>query len=143
VKTILLTDQGQRGLTLLEIILTLIVASILGAVLVQFMGTNMIRSAEPVLLTQEGFYLSQVMETMTADYKRLLVQDGTPLQTFKTYAENGNIEGNTPYYGQYSIQTQYISFQAGTEVPDLSGNNKILKVKVSHGDQSLTALFTE
>jgi prepilin-type N-terminal cleavage/methylation domain-containing protein len=143
VKAILLKYQGQRGLTLLEIIITLIVASALGAMLVQFMGTNMIRSTKPVVMAQEGLYLNQILEAMTADYRRLLATDGTPLQTFKTYAENGNIVGNTPYYGQYAIQTLYIAFPAGDEVADISGDNNTLKLTISHGDQSLTALFTK
>ena len=139
----LLNVQGRRGFSLLEIIIALIVASVLGAMFFQFMGTNMTRSVEPVILAQGGFYLNQVMEAMTADYRRLLATDGTPLQTFKTYAENGNIEGNTPYYGQYTIQTLYIDFLAGAEIADISGNNNILKLTIAHGEQSLTALFTE
>jgi len=127
----------------LEIIITLIVASILGAMLVQFMGTSMIRSTEPVIIAQNGLYLNQVMEMMTADYKKLLAEDPSPLRTFKGYVENGNVIGNTPYYGQYMVQAQYVSFEGGNEVKDTSGYGRILQVSISHRDMSLTALFSK
>ena len=134
---------GQKGFTLIEIILTLVVAAILGTILVQFMGTSLTRSAEPVIMVQEGFSLSEVMEKMTAHYKYLLATDNNPLTTFKNNIENGNVEENTPYFGQYSIQTAYITFSGGNEAPDTEASNKILKVIINKGDQSLAALFTK
>jgi len=133
----------QEGFTLLEIIITLIVAALLGTMLIQFMGTSMIRSADSVVLVQEGFSLNQVMEKMTADHKKLLAEDSTPLQTFKSHVENGNVVSNDPYFGEYSWQTGYIKFSGGSEVADISGDNRILKVTISHGNQSLAALFTK
>lgn len=134
---------GQRGFTLLEILITVIVAGILAAMFVEFMGTSMIRSAEPLISAKEGFSLSEVMEKMTADYKFLLTTDITPLQTFKTHVENGNVVANDPYFGEYTPQTQYIDFQGGSEVVDTSGDNRTLKVTLTHGDQTLVALFTK
>jgi len=138
-----MNKQGQEGFTLLEIIITIIVAALLGTILVQFMGTSMIRSADSVVIVQEGFSLNQALEKMTADYKKLLAEDSTPLQTFKTQVENGNVVGNDPYYGDYSWQTGYIKFQGGSEVADTSGDNRILKVTITHVNQSLTSLFTK
>jgi prepilin-type N-terminal cleavage/methylation domain-containing protein len=143
VRAISSNNHGQGGFSLLEIIVTIIVASILGAILVQFVGTSMIHSVEPVIMAQEGFSLSNVMEKMTADYRRLFMVDQTPLETFKTYVENGNDSNNTPYYGQYSIQTQYILFQGGSEIVDTSGDNKVLKITITDGGQSLTSLFVK
>jgi len=134
---------GQKGFTLIEIILTLVVAAILGTILVQFMGTSLTRCAEPVIMVQEGFSLSAVMEKMTAHYKYLLATDNNPLTTFKNNIQNGNVEENTPYFGQYSIQTAYIIFSGGNEAPDTEASNKILKVIINKGDQSLAALFTK
>ena len=136
-------NQGQEGFTLLEIIITLIVAALLGTMLIQFMGTGMIRSADSVVLVQEGFSLNQVMEKMTADYKKLLAEDSTPLQTFKSHVENGNVVSNDPCFGEYSWQTAYIKFSGGSEVADIAGDNRILKVTISHGNQSLAALYTK
>ncbi len=133
----------QKGFTFLEIIITLVVAAILGTILVQFMGTSLTRSAEPIVMVQEGFSLSEIMEKMTAHYKYLLATDSNPLTSFKNDIENGNATENTPYFGDYSIQTAYITFSDGDEAPDTSGNNRILKVIINKGDQSLAALFTK
>jgi prepilin-type N-terminal cleavage/methylation domain-containing protein len=133
----------QKGFTLIEVIITLVVAAILGTILVQFMGTSLTRSAEPVIMVQEGFSLSEVMEKITAHYKYLLATDSNPLTNFKKDIENGNVSENTPYFGDYSIQTAYITFSGGSEVLDTSGDNRVLKVIIYKGDQSLAALFTK
>jgi prepilin-type N-terminal cleavage/methylation domain-containing protein len=133
----------QKGFTLIEVVITLVVAAILGTILVQFMGTSLTRSAEPIVMVQEGFSLSEVMEKMTAHYKYLLATDSNPLTNFKNDIENGNVAENSPYFGDYSIQTAYITFSGGNEAPDTSGDNTILKVLIDRGDQSLAALFTK
>jgi hypothetical protein len=83
------------------------------------------------------------MEKITAHYKYLLATDSNPLTKFKTDIENGNVSENTPYFGDYSIQTAYITFSGGSEVLDTSGDNRVLKVIIYKGDQSLAALFTK
>jgi prepilin-type N-terminal cleavage/methylation domain-containing protein len=134
--------RNQNGFTLIEIIVTLVVAAILGAMVAQFVGRNLARSAEPIVMLQKGFTINQIMESMTADYRKLNAEDDTPLVTFKGYVEAGNVEGNTPYYGDYSWQTAYITFQSGAEVVDSSGDNRVLRVTLTHGQQTLSALFT-
>jgi prepilin-type N-terminal cleavage/methylation domain-containing protein len=134
---------GQKGFTLFEIVITLVVAAILATLFMQFMGTSLSRSTEPLVKVQEGLSLGEVMEKMSVDYKSLLATDSNPLDTFKSHVENGNIVGNTPYFGSYSIETKYISFTGGTEVEDTSGENRVLKVIIGAGDQTLVALFTK
>ena len=128
--------HGHKGFTLLEVVITLVVAAILATILMQFMGTSLTRSTEPLVLLQEGLELGEIMEKMTADYKRLLATDSAPLESFKSNIENGNVEGNIPYFGSYSIETKYISFSGGTEEEDTSGDNLILKVIIN-----VTGLF--
>ena len=45
--------KNSRGFTLLEVIISLIVAGILAAILVTFMG-SVVRSTNPVILAQNG-----------------------------------------------------------------------------------------
>ena len=134
--------RAQGGFTLLEIVITLAVAAILGGMVVQFMGTSMIRSTEPPVKVQEGLSLNHVMESMTADYKKLMLTESDPLTLFKEIVENGNVVENDPYYGLYTPNTAFITFVGGIETPDTSGDNRILKVIITRGEQSLTALFT-
>ena len=138
-------QRHPNGFSLIEIIIALLVAALLGTVLIQYMSTSLIKSAEPVIMIQKGYSLNQVMESMTADYKNLLLTATDPLTTFKNYVENGNNAENSPYYGEaYGVQTKYIAFDVGGEekVPD-PGDNQILKVTITLNEQSLTALFTK
>ena len=137
----------NHGFTLLEVVITLIVGSILGAILVQFMGTSMKNSFEPVLMVQDGCGVYEIMEKMNADYKmRLLTSTVNPLDEFKTVVENGWNIANTPYFGSYTVVTKYITFDVGNvenAAADPAPDPRVLKVKITHGGQSLTALFTK
>lgn len=133
----------RKGLTLLEIIVSIIVASIMGAMLVQYMGTSMIKSAKPITRLQQNLSLNDVMENITADYKKLLTDDSTPIVTLKGYVDNGNVDSNTPYYGSYTPTTRFILFSSGSEVVDSGGTNRLLKVTLTNVDQSITTLFTK
>jgi len=116
-KSSLLTQN--QGFTLLEVVITLIVGSILGAILVQFMGTSMKNSFEPVIMVQNGNGVNEVMEKMNSDYKmRLLTSTVDPLYDFKNDVENGNVLGNVPYFGNYAWVTKYITFDVVTNVED-------------------------
>jgi len=128
-----------RGFSLLEIVVSLIVSAFLGTIFVTYLGTSLLKSAEPVVMIQEGYALGQVMESMTADYKKLLITDETPLTTFEN-----NVLGNIPNYGTYTVQTKYVTFTDGDEDPEQdTGEKRILKVTITNNDQSLVALFTK
>ena len=135
----------NQGFTLLEVVITLIVGSVLGAILVQFMGTSMKNSFEPVIMVENGFGVNEIMEKMNSDYKmRLLTSTIDPLWDFKGDVDNGNdADTSDPYFGEYTSTTEYIVFNSsGVEVPDTT-ELRILKVTITHGNQSVTALFTK
>ncbi len=141
-KKILNIFTRESGFTLLEIIITFIIAAFLGSMLVEYMGTSLVRGGESVILVQDGFSISGVMEKITADYEREYLNDNYTFATFKSYIENGNVDTNTPYYGEYTVQAaEYIVFTGGNEAPDGSGDNNILKVTIGSGNQALTTLF--
>jgi prepilin-type N-terminal cleavage/methylation domain-containing protein len=139
--------KNRRGFTLIEIVVSLIVASILGVILVSFMGSNVMQSANPVLLSQNGAYLNQIMENMGADYKYLMATSATPLTAFIT---NVGAEGSSQTrYADIShpytvVHNHRISFPSGSPVTEQTDNaGKILKVTVQYRTLSVTALFTE
>ena len=128
------------GFTLLEVIITLVVASILGAILYQFMGTSLTQSSVSVVGAKDQFELNGVMEKMTADYKNFVVTGTITLADFKT-----DIENNTPHpggsYGVYTVEySGYITFN--TDGTETTGGTSILKVTIKKGEQTLTTLFT-
>lgn len=141
--------KDGRGFTLLEVIISLIMASILGVMLVSFMGSTVVQSANPVLLVQNGAYLNQIMENMGADYKYLA--NTSPSMTFlPTLSSNIGAEGTSQtYYADPShpytvVDNHRISFPSGnpvTEQTDSAG--KTLKVTIKYRTLSVTALFTE
>jgi len=59
----------SRGFTLIEIIVTLVVAAILGS-MVFFLGSSLIESSMPISRLQKLAGLQCVMANITADYKR-------------------------------------------------------------------------
>jgi hypothetical protein len=90
------------------------------------------------------------MEYMTADYKRLAATQSNFLSIFKDYVGYGyttakptGYEGY-PYYGSYQVvYNDYVKFVSGAEQPDTDpANQRVLKVTIRGGDQTVTALFT-
>lgn len=142
--------NSQEGFTLIEIIVTIIVAAILGAMFLQVMETNVTGSVEPLTRVEDVYDLNQVIERITADYKRLLSEENT-LETIKATIGTTGTDVTSGVYGTYSVQyNEYIKFTGPDgegmyqeEADDGSGGNRILKVTLSLGDQQLTSLFTE
>lgn len=148
--------KNSRGFTLIEVIVSLVVAGILGAMLITFMGSDVVQSANPVILAQNGAYLNEIMENMTADYKNLLSTDSSPMSTFMTNvgAEGTQqnrysvADGSRPYT---IVDRHGIQFAATgspvTETGDNTNPPNILKVTIRYpagtGGMTLTALFTK
>ena len=133
--------RSQSGLTMLEILMAFIIAAFLGSMLIEYLGSSMTRGGETVVMVQDAFSLQGVMEKISADYEHTYLNDDYDFDTFKTNIQNGNNSDNTPYYGDYEVDVAYIVFNAGVEAVDTSGENRVLKVTVRSGAQSLMTLF--
>jgi len=135
--------KGQPGgFTLLEVIIALIVGSILGAILLEFLGQTVNKSFEPIKMAQGSMQLTAIVEKMTADYKKRLLLSNDPLVDFKD-----DIENNTGNYGDYTWSTSWITFDgSGNEAQDndpLSPfYHRVLKVTVVRGQHEITTLYT-
>ena len=136
----------QSGFTLLEVIITMIVASILGAILVQFMGTSMHQSFQPVQMVQDGYGLGEIMEKVNAEYKRLLLTSNDPLTDLLNAIDTGNVLP-TPRFGIYTYNSWWIDFDNNGiefDIPAPTPEQKrVLKVEFTHGSQRMTAMFTQ
>ena len=136
----------NQGFTLLEVVITLIVGSILGAILVQFMGTSMKNSFEPVIMVQERNGVNEIMEKLNSVYKMRLMTSNDPLTNFQADVLSGMNPPLAPVIGHYTVnETKYITFTGGVEdvASDTAADPNVLKVTITHGGQSLTALFTK
>ena len=140
-------SDSKSGFTLLEVIIAMIVASILGAILLEFMGHTVQKSYEPIEMARENMELNEIVEKMNADYKKRLLLSPEPLSGFKNDVETGNTVSPLPYYGDYSVTTAWIGFDgAGQEIPDTNPmdpfHQRILKVTVVRGQHEITTLYT-
>jgi prepilin-type N-terminal cleavage/methylation domain-containing protein len=141
----------QAGFTLIEMIVTISVAAILGAMFLQIMGTSLTGSVEPLIRVQDQFVVKEVVERTTADYNVLLYGDPDPLGTLKSRIGNTGDEVVDGDYGTYTVEyNDYIIFVDGDGDGDYeefhdegSGGYTILKVTVSSGDERVTSLFTK
>jgi len=137
-----LGKSKSSGFTLLEVIIALIVGSILGAILLEFLGQTVHKSFVPIKMAQESMQLTAIVEKMTADYKKQLAQSENPLVDFKS-----DIENNTGNYGDYTWSTSWITFDgSGNEAQDndplSSFYHRVLKVTVVRGQHEITTLYT-
>ena len=82
-----LTRQEQ-GFTLIEIIVTILLGSILAALMFQFMGTALTGSSGPVNIVRDGADVEAIMEEIIADYvKRINTNPATALALMKADAD--------------------------------------------------------
>ena len=138
-------QRKARGFTLVEIIVTLVVAAILGTFLVTFMSSTVTRSAEPVIRSKQLYALQGVMENVKSIY--LTMVDDTSALTKLRQAITGG--GASKDYGSHTIDTQFITFtpSGGNYVESsCSGSGCALKVTVSSNvteGLSVTQVFTQ
>lgn len=136
-----------KGFTLIEVIVALTVAAILGTMLVTFMETGITESVRTVARVKNTYDLGKVIENMTANYKSLFATSATPLADFKTSvtAAGGGTQSNA--YGSYKvINNGYITFNCtGNNCTESNGGSSLLKVTITDpGDtQTITALFAQ
>jgi len=124
--------RRNRGFTLLEILATLIIGGIMGAALFQIMGTNMVQSTTPIFWLDKAQTLNQVMDSITADYKKDLTDSVISLPAFAAAV-------STSYSASVdSLDLDYYNDGAWNSTP-----SDFLRVTIGMGEQSLVALFTQ
>jgi len=134
--------QRQNGFTLIEVIIVIIMAAILGSMMVSYFGTSLTQSSTPIHRLQDALELQQVMENITADY-RSGDRSEYDLGVLKTSIRaTGTSQDND--YGIYKVvYNEFIKFEDGNEAVADTDAEKILKITIQHEDSSetLTTLF--
>ena len=136
---------NQNGFSLLEVIVTLVLVAIVGAMVVSFMGTQVTQSGRSVTWMKEEFELSQVMERMLADYREELNDETLVLATFVGDRDTAE-EINAPTMYESSIdyaEATPIAFDADNKEIPAAETSTIWKVTLKKGDQALITIFTE
>ena len=120
-------NMNSKGFTLIEVIVAIILAAILGLMVVQYTGSNLRATVESLVATRNNADAVTIMERITRDYRNWLEDSpDETLEQFQTYINNN-----------YSARTQMIELRP--EDPA----NAILRVIVSRGDRKLASLFTK
>ena len=137
--------NNPKGFTLVEIIVTLVAAGILGVIFTQFMGTALDASWNAVEIVRDEAGGEGVMEEIIADYVEEMNSDpGNALG--KLVANNSN---PIKKYGP-NVTMTYMDFNAaGNEIPPTSNDNLKVVFQASGlaapaitGRHSLTMILT-
>jgi prepilin-type N-terminal cleavage/methylation domain-containing protein len=138
-----LVYRTQRGFTLIEIILTLVITSVFASMLYTYMY-NVTKSNTPITNLQNVYTLQQSMENIIADYNVQIAScspscTSAVLTNLQTHVTNG-------VYGTYTVSTNScINLSSGTEVSsNCTSANSLLKVVIKDNTSGATlgALFT-
>ena len=114
--------NSEKGFTLIELIVIIVVGAILASFLVTFMGTAITKSAVPVTQTRDLGTSIGSIETLTANYAAYLKGTMT-WSAFKTACGG------------------YITITNGQ--PFYNASFETIRVAITTGDQTITSYFTE
>jgi prepilin-type N-terminal cleavage/methylation domain-containing protein len=140
----------KRGFTLIEIIVSLVVAGILSVFYFHFMGTAMNHSWQSVELVAGEAEAALIMETIIADYTDLINNipgSGPPLGTSLSTIKGTNYlneVGLTIYYVT-GVTMVYVKYDSGGNLVELSGadTSNYLKVTVHAPGNDLTTILSQ
>lgn len=125
-----------KGFTLIEIIVTLVIAGIVGAAVFTIFSPSVTGSSQPIRNLSDAVALQQAMESITASY----LGGVSKWQANNTYAEDDMVRPTTPNGHFYKCITAGIS---GTNPPDWTDMDPINDGSVQWqraDEEALTAL---
>jgi prepilin-type N-terminal cleavage/methylation domain-containing protein len=126
--------RNDAGFTLLEIIVTILVASVLAALMVQFMNTAMVRGGDPAAAVRAEADTGAILEQIVSDY----------VQQINSDPEDALANIKSKYSGNSAVEMAYIRFYSSGQEENLGETQTdTLKVTVRKGGYSVTTLLTE
>ncbi len=126
-KTELMRNK-EAGFTLLEIIVTLIVVSILGSMLISMMGGVLTNSTKPAIQAQEVHVMNQVADSVSRAYREL-----GSISDLQSSIGNGDFD---PAGSGVTVTAAASGYGTGS-APVEGGSSDLLKVTIT-GSSGLT-----
>jgi len=120
--------RQTQGFTLIEVIVAILLAALLGTLLVMNSGSSLSGSAEALVDTRNNLDATGRMEQITKEYRKWL--EDHPAETLSDF-EN-QINNDFP-----DVRTEFVSIR-GDDEP-----NSILKITVTREDWTLVSLYTK
>ena len=138
------SDAG--GFTMVEVIVTILIAAIMGTIAIQFSGTSLSMSARTVDRIKKTYVLNDVMEQITRDYRIWVEKNpSAPIDDFLTA-----IKSNEDYSGYIDESGSPKATGTGSDyfVDSSSGADETIELLQltlvdADGTQRLVALFTQ
>ena len=113
------------GFTLIELIITLVMASILAAMFLPYLGRTFARSHLPRIWLQDAYSLQTVMENIISAHTGTLDDLSAAIGT------EGSSQANS--FGSYDvIHNRFVGFDGGGNETTAPGTNNLLKVSVQN-----------
>ncbi|MCP3941889.1 MAG: prepilin-type N-terminal cleavage/methylation domain-containing protein [Desulfobacteraceae bacterium] len=119
----------DKGFTLLELIIAIIITAIMGSMLVSFTGTALTQSAVPAINMARFYEQNKLADKIIADYKAdYLAGFANPLANFVQ-----KISGSPGYNTNYiSVGTQFIQYDQNFNISNSNNNTQgLLRVTLT------------
>lgn len=134
------TLENRKGFTLLEIIVTLILISITGVVMLPVLRTNLTKSAVPVTRLDSQYQLVQAMDRLTACYRNKIKID-PPSGIISEFNNDCLTDVDVSPFVDAGNTGSVTGLITGISYNPQSTN--ILRVTLVDGDQRLVSFFSE
>jgi len=132
----------SKGFTLIEIIATILLVAVMGALLFQYFGESFLRSNRPMERLNQTLKLQQVIENINEDYERSAKTEAYIDNILRINIGNEGSDQDNPF-GKYKVvDNHFIKFVTELETPITAGDPKnILKVTLENEMNSAMTIF--
>lgn len=143
---------NNRGFSMIEIILVLVVAAIMFAMMFAYFNRSLMDSALPVVRLNQSMSLTSVAERITGHYIEgdpSLSIEGRSQDVLDKISDNLKNLSNNLYGDNFTVDTnEFITFTNNNDEPDTTDPteaNKTLKITIRHKvtNETLTLLLTD
>ena len=140
-----MAPESKTGFTLVEVIITLLVAVILGPIMMQYSGSALTQSSTPIKRLKINTALQAVADQIIGAFRQAAPSDSAAWINFQSSIGAAGTDQNNAY-GEYRVLfNDFIQFDtAGNEIPDVYGTTPedTLKVVIAGpNDDPLTFLL--
>ncbi len=137
--------KHDEGFTLIEVIVSLMVAAIFMALIVPYMGTALTKSGSPLAQLRTTLTVFRAMENMNTAYRALKDAGTLNLPSMRTVIGTAGTNRNNAF-GTYRVVTNsFIRFNGAGQEIAAGANQDVLKVTIGatgSGGPFFTVLFT-
>jgi prepilin-type N-terminal cleavage/methylation domain-containing protein len=133
----------QAGFTLIEVIVSIVLAAIVGVIFLTYMGTQLTRSGDPVNVARDEGVAEMWMERILSDYVQEM-NAATFATALATIFARDYTAGPYNMPANVTLTRTYVTYDgAGNEIAVTGGGtSRNLKVTVRAGGYGLTAILT-